>query len=250
MVQRTEVGFRVHQPTRRSMIRIGRGVEASISVDIERRDDRNGPLHALRRIHESRRFLAITETSSGAKNCHVAGAREIEAQQRSMLAATSFIFSTRFSGPRMRRASNRLKKDVESEQSEANKLWDIESEPNMAEEPNHTVSLHLRGGCLKLPERQGTKRRLSDDDQLPTLVWWVAGGRPRHKPLNGKQLREWKRESDGYQKGNKKRIWVREFAFAMTSGRVGRNSEKPKSEGSQDAGNQDEGGENAGDTAA
>ncbi|KAK2754587.1 hypothetical protein FQN54_006988 [Arachnomyces sp. PD_36] len=170
---------------------------------------------------------------------------------------TSFLFANSVSGQlRKLRFFSGVKNDMKTE---AEDQWDTEStsststssslsspEKGQRQEP----TLRLRGGCLKLPARQGSKRRLGDDEELPTLVWWAAGGRTHHKPLTGKQLREWKRKSDGYERGNKKRSWIGEFAFAMTSGRVGResgNKKEKKKKGEDPENGGDEGDDGGGD---
>lgn len=223
------------------MIRTGRRPRVSVSLNAGKCGPVDFP-HIVRRVNESRRFLVTTETILDTKKDDVLDPREKEKQQDSIPVVTIFMLENLVPGPRARAIFNGLKKDSGYHTPEADNPWFSESESDTPDEEDGPVKLRLRGGCLKLPEREGSKRRLGDEDKLPTLVWWAAGGQVHQKPLNGRQLREWKRKSDGYDKGNKKRGWIREFAFVMTSGRVGRNSEKPKAEGSQEDGGQGDAG--------
>lgn len=87
---------------------------------------------------------------------------------------------------------------------------------------NETPS--LRGGCLAF----SGKRRLEDDEPLPSYVWWLAGGRPGiREPITGKQLREWKKKSRGE---GKRRGFVKEVAFVMSRGKVARRGGKKAEE--------------------
>lgn len=232
LVQRTEVEFRVHQPAQKRMIRTGRRARVSVSLVRQVEGDAAGLPHIVRRVNESRRSLATTETRFDIESGHDLDPERKEKTEDGISTVIRFILETRIPSPHKRRLSNGSMNGNGYDEPEIDDSWLSEPESDIPE--GAALKLHLRGGCLKLPERQGSKRRLGDEEQLPTLVWWVAGGQPRHKPLNGEQLREWKRRSNGYDKGNKKRGWVREFAFVMTNGRAGRNSEKPKAKGSQD----------------
>lgn len=220
------------------MIRTGRRPRVFVSLPTKVKGDAARLPHIVRQVHESRRFLAITETRFDMNSDH---GLDPEKKKKRHRTTTRFILENRILGPRKRRLFDDGFKNDNGYDTEIGDPWLSEPGPNTPEETEGAVKLRLRGGCLKLPERQGSKRRLGDEEELPTLVWWVAGGQLHQKPLNGRQLREWKRKSNGYDEGNKKRGWIREFVFAMSSGRVGRNSGKPQAEGSQAGGAQGDG---------
>ncbi|KAF3483369.1 uncharacterized protein GIQ15_02693 [Arthroderma uncinatum] len=95
-------------------------------------------------------------------------------------------------------------------------------------------TLHLRGGCGGWMNKKGKIQRLEDDEELPPIIWWVAGGKPGYPLPTGKRLREWKTKSKGKWQEDQRRGYLQEFVFVMSEGRLCRNQPERKIKGKND----------------
>ncbi|EEP80079.1 predicted protein [Uncinocarpus reesii 1704] len=87
--------------------------------------------------------------------------------------------------------------------------------------------LRIRGGCLGLFKK---KKPLDDEEVVPALVWWFAGGRSANdgsRPT-GQQLREWKRRSKGDWGEGHQRGFFKECVFVMSRGKLCRHQRRRK----------------------
>lgn len=90
----------------------------------------------------------------------------------------------------------------------------------------HEPELRLRGGA--------SKKRLGDDERVPRLTWYFAGG--VGKPPTGRELREWKRKD---REQNKKRTGKSEEGFLAAFIRaMGSRRKSDKKKGTPNTGGQ------------
>lgn len=80
---------------------------------------------------------------------------------------------------------------------------------------NSAPKLYLRGGCLSVFKR---KKKIGDDETVPALLWYIAGGRPGARPT-GKQMREWKQRSKGDWDEGRQRGFFKEIAYVLSHGK-------------------------------
>ncbi|WEW61139.1 hypothetical protein PRK78_006629 [Emydomyces testavorans] len=83
-----------------------------------------------------------------------------------------------------------------------------------------TSPLHLRGGCFSVFKKN---KRLEDDEVVPAVIWWLAGGRLDGARPTGKRLREWKQASRGNWDEGRQRGFFQECVFVLSRGKRGRD---------------------------
>ncbi|KAK2828975.1 hypothetical protein FQN49_007219 [Arthroderma sp. PD_2] len=193
------------------------------------------PLDTLRNVF--RRYVSMPRTFRGriqviqhqveASKASLTLSRILEGQS----CRAQKLFIVRRVRPRAtfsRRPSPRITRTGRSPVDRRVKLMGIPEIPEEDWTESVEEMLHLRGGCGGWMRKKGKMRRLEDDEEVPPMIWWLAGGRPGHPLPTGKRLTEWRAKSKGQWQAGQIRSYLQEFTYVLSDGKFCRDQPEKK----------------------